>query len=139
MGINMAKEKFHWSFWIISIIALIWNVMGVINFIMQMNPDMLANYPEAAKSLAASRPLWATAAFAIAVFGGAFGCILLILKKAAAYYLFIASLLGAIIANIHTIQVSNATEILVGSLMSLVIAAFLIWYTKLVRRKGWIN
>ena len=32
----------HWSFWTIGIVALIWNVMGVINFFAQMNADALA-------------------------------------------------------------------------------------------------
>ena len=113
--------------------------MGSINFIMQMNPDMLVNYPEAAQSLITSRPLWATVAFAIAVFGGAFAEVLLLLGKATAYYLFIASLLGVIVTNIHTFQVSSAIDIWVGSLMSLVIAVLLLLYSKLVKRKGWIN
>lgn len=135
----MTEIKIHWSFWLICIVALIWNLMGSINFIMQMNPDMLANYPEAAQSLISSRPLWATGAFAVAVFGGVLGEILLLLKKSTAYYIFIASLLGVIVANIHTFNVSSTVDIWVGSLMSLVVAAFLIWYTKLVKRKSWIS
>lgn len=113
--------------------------MGSINFIMQMNPDMLANYPEAAQSLIASRPMWATGAFAVAVFGGAFGEVLLLLKNSSAYYIFIASFLGVIVANIHTFNVSSSVDIWIGSLMSLVVAVFLIGYTKLVKRKGWIS
>jgi len=135
----MSELKIHWSFWVICVIALIWNIMGSINFIMQMNPEMVANFPEEAQSLITSRPLWATIAFAVAVFGGALAEVLLLLKKATAYYLFIASLLGVIITNIHTFQVTNATDILVGSIMSFVIAMFLIWYSNLVKRKGWIN
>lgn len=135
----MSEIKIHWSFWVICIISLIWNVMGSINFIMQMNSDMLANYSEAAKSLVASRPVWATAAFAVAVFGGALGGVLLILKKSAALYLFVASLIGVVLANIHTIQISAAMDIWIGSLMSFVIAAFLIGYTRFVQRKGWVN
>lgn len=135
----MSEIKIHWSFWLICVVALIWNAMGSINFIMQMNSEMLANYPEAARSLVASRSLWATGAFAVAVFAGLLGDILLILKKTAAYYLFIASILGVIMTNIHTFQVSSSIDIWVGSLMSLVIAAFLIRYTKAVRRKGWVN
>lgn len=129
----------HWSFWIICVVALIWNVMGSINFIMQTNPEMLANYPEAAQSLIASRPLWGTIAFAFSVFGGVLAEIIFLLKKSIAYYIFIVSFLGALIINIHTFQVSSALDIWVGSLMSLIIAAFLIWYSKLVKRKGWVN
>ncbi len=131
--------KPHWSFWVICIVALIWNVMGSINFIMQTKPEMVANYPESAQSLIESRPLWATIAFAVSVFGGVLAEIILLLKKSVAYYLFVASFLGALITNIHTFQVTSAIDIWVGSLMSLIIAAFLIWYSNLVKRKGWIN
>lgn len=133
------QVKPHWSFWVICIIALIWNVMGSINFVMQTNPEMVANFSEAAQSLIASRPFWATIAFAVAVFGGVLAELLLLLKKAVAYYLFVGSFLGALITNIHTFQVSSAVDIWVGSLMSILIAAFLIWYSKLVKRKGWVN
>ncbi len=135
----MTATKPHWSFWVVCVFALIWNAMGSINFVMQMNPEMLANYPEAAKSLVAGRPEWATAAFALAVFGGLVGDLLLILRRAAAWYWFIASLLGVLVTNVYTVQVSSALDIWVGSLMSLVIAAFLIGYTKVVSRRGWIR
>lgn len=131
--------KPHWSFWVICIAALIWNVMGSINFVMQTNPEIVANFPEAAQSLITSRPLWATIAFAVAVFGGVLAELLLLFKKSVAYYLFIASFLGALITNIHTFQVSSAVDIWVGSLMSILIATFLIWYSKLVKCKGWVT
>ena len=129
----------HWSFWVIVAVALIWNVMGVMNYFMQMNPDTLADYPEAARSLVEGRPGWATGAFAIAVFGGALGCLLLLLRKSAAFYVFIASLLGVIVTNIHTFGITSSTEIWVGSLMSLAVAVFLTWYSKRVERKSWIS
>jgi len=129
----------HWSFWTIGAVALIWNVMGGINFFAQMNADALAAYPEAARALVEGRPAWATGAFAIAVFGGALGCLLLLLRKSAAFYLFIASLLGVIVTNIHTLGVAGSTEIWVGSVMSLAVAAFLIWYSKQAGNKGWIS
>ena len=134
-----SRIKPHWSFWIIGIVALIWNVMGCINFVMQMNPEMVADFPKQAQALITSRPLWATVAFAVAVLGGVLAEILLLLRKAVAYYLFIASFLGVIITNIHTFQVSVAIDIWIGSLLSLVMALFLIGYSKLVKTKGWIN
>ena len=129
----------HWSFWAISAVALIWNVMGVINYFMQMNEDALAEYSEAARVLVEGRPAWATGAFAIAVFGGTLGCLLLLSRKSAAYYFFIASLFGVIVTNTHTFRIDTSTEIWVGSLMSLAVAAFLIWYSRQAERKGWVR
>ena len=41
---NKTVTSFHWSFWLIGVVALIWNVLGVVNFFMQMDPDVLAAY-----------------------------------------------------------------------------------------------
>jgi len=134
----------HWSFWVIGAAALIWNGMGVMNFLMQMNPETLAGYPEPARVLVAGRPIWATGGFAIAVFGGGLGCILLLLRKSAAFPVFIASLLGVILAAVHALGMAGPTiaesqQIWVGTLMSLVVAAILIWYSKYAAGKGWIR
>ena len=132
----------HWSFWVIGAIALIWNVMGVINFFVQMNPDVLAAYRESERAIVEGRPLWATMGFAMAVFGGAFGCLLLLLRKSAAYYLFVASLLGVIVTMTHTLGLGidfGLGELLGIILMPLVVAAFLIWYSKNAKSKGWIR
>ncbi len=132
----------HWSFWLIGAVALIWNVVGVINFFMQMNPDVLAAYRESERAIIEGRPAWATGAFAIAVFGGAIGCVLLLLRKSAAYYLFIGSLLGVIVTTTRTLGAGidfGLGEILGIILMPLVVAAFLIWYSKQAESKGWIS
>ncbi len=135
----------HWSFWTIGVVALVWNVMGVINFIVQMSPEAIAEYPESHRAIIDGRPLWATGGFAIAVFGGALGCLLLLIRKSAAFYLFIASLLGVIVTMIHTVAVASSTidfspfEIGMMILMPLVVAAVLIWYSKQAENKGWIS
>ena len=123
-------DGMHWSFWIIGLAALIWNIMGGINFFMQMNPDALADYPEAARALVEARPLWATSTFALGVFGGMLACLLLLLKKPAAYCVFLGSLFGVIVTGIHTFTASPSTQIWAASLMSLVVAIFLTWYAK---------
>ena len=135
----------HWRFWAIGAVALIWNVMGVMNFFMQMNADVLAAMPESHRAIVEGRPAWATGGFAIAVFGGALGCILLLLRKSAAYYLFIASLLGVIVTMIHTLSIVSSAidfslfDISMIVLMPLVVAALLIWYSKHAESMGWIS
>lgn len=113
--------------------------MGVINFFVQMNSDALAAYRESERAIIDGRPAWATGAFAIAVFGGALGSLLLLLRKPAAFYLFIASLLGVIGTMIHTLGAGidfSLGEILGIILMPLAVAAFLIWYSRQAGRKG---
>ncbi len=139
---NDKAVRVHWSFWVISTVALIWNAMGVINFFVQMNPDVLSAYRESERAIVMGRPLWATGGFAIAVFGGALGSLLLLLRKSAATYLFITSVLGMIVTMIHALGVGidfGVGEILGIILMPLAVAAFLIWYAKRAERKGWIN
>jgi len=132
----------HWSFWAIGAVALIWNVMGGINFFMQMNPDAIASFPDSHRAIIEVRPAWATGAFAVAVFGGALGCLLLLLRKSAAYYMFIASLLGTIVTMTHALSLKidfSAFDIFLTILMPLVVAALLLWYSKHAERKGWIS
>ena len=131
----------HWSFWIIIVVTLIFNVMGVINYFVQMNADSLASFPEKYRPIIEGRPAWATAAFAIAVFGGSLGCLLLLLRKSAAFYVLIASLLGVIVTMMHIFGVAGlrSFEIWIGVLMQLVVTAFLIWYSKLAESKGWTS
>ena len=135
----------HWSFWVIAIVTLIWNAMGATNYIMQLNPDVVATFPDSHRAIIEGRPTWATTAFAVAVFGGTIGCLLLLLKKSAAYYLFIASFLGVVVTIVHTFSVNGSTassgpiDIILTILLPLIVAAFLIWYAKMVTEKGWIG
>jgi len=134
----------HWSFWVITVVALLWNLMGVINFSAQMSADLVATYPETHRAIIEGRPAWATAAFAVAVFGGALGCLLLLFRKSSAMYLFVASLLGAIVTMMHALGVTGSTdfsrfEVFMMMLMPLVVAAFLLWYSKQAEKKDWIK
>ena len=135
----------HWSFWIIGVFALLWNGLGSVNFFMQMNADVVASFPETHRAIIEGRPLWATAGFAIGVFGGAIAAVLLLLRKSVAFQLFVASLLGVVVTMLHTIGVAssrndfNNFEILMMILMPVIVAAFLIWYTKRVGTKGWLG
>jgi hypothetical protein len=124
---DKALSGVHWSFWVIGAIGLVFNLMGCMNFISQMNADMVASMPEAYRAIVESRTVWGTGVFAIAVFGGALGCLLLLLRKSAAFYVFIVSLVGAIAAQIPLVSMAGFP---VGALT---------WYSTRVERKGWIR
>ena len=132
--------KIHWSFWAIGAFALVWNGLGAANFFAQMSPDILATYRESERAIVESRPAWATAAFAIAVFGGALASALLLLRKSLALQVFVASLFGVIVTMLHTLGSGidfGPAEIIGIILMPLAVALFLIWYARHAANKGW--
>ncbi len=134
------------SFMTIAFAALIWNALGVMAYIMQvtMSPEAIAALPQNEQILYESVPAWATAAFAIAVNGGALGCLLLLFRKVWALPVLIVSLLGVLVQMYHSFFVANAIEVYgPGSAvmpgMVLIIGIFLVWYANSARDKGWIS
>jgi hypothetical protein len=130
----------HWSFWLVGAVGLIFNLLGCMNFASQMNADAVASMPDVYRAMVESRPGWATVAFAVAVFGGALGCLLLLLRKSQALYVLIASLAGALAAQLPAFQMTDLPiEAWIGWWSQIVIGGFLIWYSKYTESRGWIR
>lgn len=78
------KKKPTTKFYSIAVLALIWNLMGVGAYLIQafMTEEMIATLPEEQQAeFLVEHPAWYTALFALAVFGGALACILLLARK----------------------------------------------------------
>lgn len=133
-------------FWVVTILALVWNLMGVMAYIEQvtLTAEALAAMSEAERSLYQNTPAWANGAFAIAVFGGTMGCVLLMLKNAAATITLIVSFVAIIVQMGHAFFLSNSFEVFgpggfIMPVMVIVIAGLLIWFAKSSEEKGWIS
>lgn len=134
------------SFWIISSVALVWNLIGVARYVMQLRltEEMLAALPEAERALYMNIPTWATSAFAVAVVAGAIGCVLLLVRSVWAVPAFLISLLGVLVQMYHAFAVANAIDVL-GPASALVptlivgIGVGLIWYARSAKEKGWLT
>ena len=141
----MTNSKPPIWFWIVSVLALLWNLLGVMAFVgqMAMTPDMLAQLPEAERIAIETRPVWATVAFGIAVFGGAVGSALLLLRSRMAKLLLIASLLGVIVQMAQALSASSLSDFgpggMVMTVMIIGICALLVWLSVVAQRKGWIR
>lgn len=134
------------AFWVIAVVALIWNLMGVMAYLGQayMTDEALAVLPEAERAINENYPAWATAAFAIAVFGGTIGCILLLLRKKMATTLFIVSLIGILVQMTYNFMMSKATEVygpggMIMPVMVILIGFFLVWYSRQSTTKDWLS
>ena len=125
------------SFWVISIIALLWNLMGVVAYLGQafLTDDMKAMIPEDQLAIIENTPAWATAAFALAVWFGLLGAILLLTKKKIAKTVFLISLIGILVQLVYNFTMTNALEVygtsgLIQPILTVGIGVFLVWYSK---------
>lgn len=135
----MEEAKVSKSFWVVGVVGLLFNLMGCVNFVSQFNAEMVASMPDAYRLIIDSRPMWATIAFAIAVFGGAIGCVLLLLRKSAATHLLGLSLAGAVAAQLPAIgNVELPMQAWVGWMSQLVVGSLLLWYTIWASGKKWL-
>lgn len=134
------------GYWIIAIIALIWNAMGVMAYLGQayMTDEAKQLLPEAERALYDNVPAWATAAFAIAVFGGLLGSLMLIIKKKIAKIFFVLSLIGIVVQMFYNFFLSNTIEVygpggMIMPIMIIIIGVYLIMFTKKATVNGWLN
>ncbi len=128
-------------FWIVSVLALVWNGLGVMAYLGRAfaTNEMIAALPEEQQAeFLIEYPAWYTAAFALAVFCGALGCVALLIKKSWAYILFLISALGAIVQ--HAYLFMNVEDMsLVMPILVFVVCLFLPWFAKNAISKNWIN
>ncbi|SHI88797.1 hypothetical protein [Pseudozobellia thermophila] len=112
MKTNLKKPP-AW-FWVVSIVALLWNIIGVMAYLADafMSAEALAALSQEQQNLYESRPAWVTAAFAFAVWGGLLGSLALLLRKDWALPLFIVSLVGVLAQNVYQFFLSNTFEVL---------------------------
>jgi hypothetical protein len=131
---------------IVASIAIIWNLLGVIAFVMgpALNDNTLVALSEAERDLYLATPLWATIAFGVAVFAGALGCIALLAKKSIAKPILTLSLIAVIVQMFHAYFISDSWEVFgpggaIMPLMVIIIAIYLVMLSVKALKKGWIR
>jgi hypothetical protein len=131
-------------FWLVSALGLAWNLIGVaafINDLFFLDPSTLN---ELQREFYQGRPGWATAAYGVAVFGGALGCLALLLRRSWALPMLLVCLLGIVLQNVHALVLGNGIDVfgpagLALPLAVFVIAVFLAWFAHYSRGRGWLR
>lgn len=133
------------AFWIISVLALLWNIMGVIAYLGQayMTDEILKALPEADQSYYQNVPAWVTGVFAIAVFAGVFGCLGLLMRKKWATILLIISLIAVIAQFTYNMFFQTYMEVsgnkMIMPIVIIIVAVFLVWFSRKSEKEGWIS
>lgn len=134
------------SFWVIGVLALLWNLMGISQFFLAtfMLDAMVENLTEVQADMYREIPMWYTIIFAIAVFSGVLGCITMLLRKNITIALFGISLLAVLVAQGYWILGTEIMEVIGTSsvimpLIVIVISIFLYFYNKGAAKNRWFK
>lgn len=146
MSKNLKVKPPVW-FWIVSALALLWNLGGLMAYIMDvfMRDLIMVEFTESQKSIFENQPTWLTGVYAIAVLGGTFGCIALLLRKKWAKMLFLVSLLSVVIRTAYYFFMTNSTEVFdivqgtIMPIMVIVIAGLLCILSIVASDRKWLT
>lgn len=137
---NLSTKPPIW-FWIVSVLALLWNLMGVIAYLYTAfaTEEMIASLPpEQQAEFLIVYPVWVTVAFALAVFCGFMASVFLLIRKKWAYTLFVISAITAIAQHIYIFMYVEVSSYMMPVLVPIV-CVFLIWFSKNAIAKQWIK
>lgn len=133
-----------WHLWVIGGIALLWSAMGAMDYVMTQtkNEAYLSDFTPEQLAFFSSFPAWVVSAWAIGVWGGVLGALLLLVRRRLAVWVFLASLMGVVVTMFHNYLLSNGMDVL-GDAFSLgftavilVFALALFLYARGMRKRG---
>jgi hypothetical protein len=133
-----------WHLWLVGILGGLWSTIGAVSFILtQMNVEaVMGRFPPEQRAYFASFPWWADGCWALGVFGGVIGCLLLLFRSRLAVPVLFVSFVGATVSNLGGVfflgglEVMRETGGLGFSAVPIAIGAFLSYYARAMSRRG---
>lgn len=142
-----SPTKPNTAFWIIAVLALLWNLIGIFfwfseNFM--MTDEVRASLPAEQVELMDAAPGWGIIVYGIAVFGGVLASVFLLARNKLAVPVFLISLIAILVQMGYWIFAMDAVGVMgpqaiVMPLIVIAIAIFLYFYSKGAAQKGWLR
>ena len=145
---NGVTTKAPWHLWVVAVIAVLFNAIGVFDFVMSraqgaqymagagMTPAQIDHYM--------GMPGWMLVVWAIGVFGAFLASILLLMRRKLAFVTFVVSLAAFLLSLLYTYVLTDGGEIM-GSQMAIISAviagllAFFAWYSRFMTARGVVS
>jgi hypothetical protein len=132
--VSSGPAKAPWHLWAVGVLSLCWNAFGAYDYLMSVtrNADYFKGRPPELLSLLDTIPVWATAAWAVAVWGSVFASLLLLIRSRLATSVYLISLVGALVTFAYqfTLKLPPALDTVGQKLVPLVIVILIVaqWY-----------
>lgn len=134
--------KTPWHLWAVGAVALLWNGYGGYDYVMTQtnNAAYLAQFTAEQRAYFDSYPVWMEADWAIGVWGGVLGALLLLLRSKWAFHAFLASLIAFAVSVVYG-QMSDGSALMgttgmVFSGLIFVLGLIFVMYSRMMTRKG---
>ena len=103
--------------WVVGILGLLWNAVGAFDYLMTQteNESYMSGFTPEQLEYFYGFPTWVVAFWALAVWGGVLGTILLLLRRRLAAPVLLTSFVCMIVTSIHNFLLSNGAEVIGGT------------------------
>jgi hypothetical protein len=134
-----------WWHWVVSVVAVLWNGFGAYDYFMSKTQGdaYLRQSGMSAAQIAHMHayPVWMTADWAIGVWGGLLGALLLLARMRYAFHVFAVSLAAFLVMLAYTYLLSDGAAVMgqQGMIFNLVILALCVvftWYAWTMTKRG---
>lgn len=137
---NTTTGKTPWHLWAVGILTLLWNAVGIMSYMMT-ELGQLETLGMTAEQIAyfETFPAWATAVWALGVWGAFFGSLLLLFRSRWAVASFAVSVVGLIGTTYFQNFATELPEGMANPALDAVIwitTLFSLWYALNMRREG---
>lgn len=113
-----------WHVWVVAVVALLWSSFGALDYLMTQTRSeaYMSQFTPQQLEFFYGFPSWLIAVWAVAVWGGVLGAILLLLRKRLAVWALLASLVAMVITTVRNYVFADGMAV-IGDTFSLVFTA----------------
>lgn len=139
------SAKIPWHFWAVGVFAVLWNAFGCYDYYMTntVGDEYMQSAGMTAEQIAYlnGKPVWLTAIWAIGVWGGLLGGLLLLIRNKWAVEVFIVSFLAYAFSLVDAylldpMEGGVGAAMMVMQFVIFALCVFFIWYSKRAKKSG---
>jgi hypothetical protein len=143
--VDAPRASAPWRYWVVSVLGVLWNAFGAYDYFMSKTGGdaymRQAGMSEAQIAHMHAYPAWMSADWAIGVWGGLLGALLLLVRSRYAFHAFVASLAAFVVMLVYTYALSDGAKVMgqQGMIFNVLILAgclFFVWYSRLMTKRG---
>lgn len=143
-SVQVRPQRAPVHFWIIAVVSLLWNLIGGYDYLMTQteNVDYMKKFTPEQLTYFYGFPAWVVSTWAIAVWGGVLGSVLMLLRHRAAVVVFLLALMAMVVTSFHNFFLSNGMEMMGGigpilfTVVIFMVSLALFLYSRAMQQQG---